>query len=133
MRQSCRSHMLIMRKTLLRRANAIHTLKQRLECSINRPSSQKSLEARYAARPAWPCACWPPDDPALGREDALGRPSIMRMQYAFSSLNCRSSSRSSRKLGKNLSRRSRFMIRMRLTSSLLSGLATKILKMWKAS
>lgn len=54
-----------------------------------------------------------------------GKVSIWRMRKLFSSVNCSSSVRSAKKPGRNLSRRSRFCVRILLTASDLCGFATK--------
>lgn len=55
----------------------------------------------------------------------LGSCSICRIRKLFSSMNCSSSVRSSRKLGRKRSSFSRLLIRMRCTAIDLLGLATK--------
>lgn len=56
---------------------------------------------------------------------AGGSCSICRIRKLFSSMNCSSSVRSSRKVGKNLSSFSRLLIKIRCTATDLLGFATK--------
>lgn len=70
----------------------------------------------------------PDCDSRVGRlrsTGSFGRSSIWRTRKLFSSVNWSSSVRSSKNLGKNLSNRSRLLIRIRCTATDLFGLATK--------
>jgi len=137
---SCQCHLILAKKgkdtELHRPSNNKPSAMQRNDESHTPRGYQHEREQVSASKSLWvksanhaTAVVFTPDPdvpPAvrLGSIGSLGSSSICRTRKLFSSVNWSSSVRSSRNLGRNLSRRSRLLMRIRCTATDLFGFAT---------